>query len=165
MAADVALLFDTAALRGDLAVANGRLVEEDGLATAVLISLFTDRRADPDDRLPDDAEGLRGWWGDLVDVIEGGNVDRIGSKLWLLSREKEQVEVLRRAEAYAGEALAWLLEDGVARSVDVVATAPLPGVLQLDVSIAQPSPLPALRYGYIWQDDRWRMLSFTERLQ
>lgn len=118
---------------GDFQPGEAGLAEGCDLVTAVLISLFTHRRAHRDDRLPDHAEGdRRGWWGDLL----GGRP--IGSRLWLLSREKQRPEVLRRAEDYAREALNWLIEDKLASAVLVAASAPQPGVLRLVVRISRP---------------------------
>ncbi|RJX19022.1 MAG: hypothetical protein C4575_09340 [Desulforudis sp.] len=89
-----------------------------GLTTAVIVSLFTDRRAEDDDVLPDSANGdKRGWWGDLVSPeVEG---DRIGSRLWLLEREKTTPETLIRAREYIEQALEWLVDDGVAAKVEI----------------------------------------------
>lgn len=103
---------------GAWALQGPALAADDGLYTAVAISLFTDRLADPGDTLPGAHGNRRGWWGDAL-AAEAG--DLIGSRLWLLGREKEQATVLRRAREYAAEALQWLLDDGVARAVDVQA--------------------------------------------
>lgn len=84
------------------------------LVRAVAISLFTWRRADPDDDLP--AGDRFGWWGDAFANDQG---DRIGSRLWLLSRAKLTPDLPGRAAEYAREALAWLTTDGVAARVDV----------------------------------------------
>lgn len=77
------------------------------LTRAVIISLFTWRRAAPDD--PVDDEELFGWWGDSYPAIAD---DRIGSRLWLLRRVKLTAQTQRDAEFYAREALQWLLDDG-----------------------------------------------------
>ena len=86
------------------------------LVRAVLISLFTWRRANPDDKLP--AEARQGWWGDSYPVQPN---DRIGSRLWLLGRSKLTAETVRQAREYAIEALQWLMDDGVVARVDVEA--------------------------------------------
>ena len=86
----------------------------DALARAVIISLFTWRRANPDDDLP--STNKYGWWGDTYPQIDN---DRIGSRLWLLSRAKLTTETVLRAKEYAEEALQWLIDDGVAASVQV----------------------------------------------
>ncbi|MBK3797866.1 phage tail protein [Azospirillum brasilense] len=92
------------------------LTTGDPLVRAVLMSLFTWARAQPGDVLP--ADRRMGWWGDTFPTVAG---DRIGSRLWLLSREKLLPETLRRAREYAEEALAWLVTDGVAQRVEVTA--------------------------------------------
>ena len=104
---------------------SGGLKATDSLQTAVLISLFTDRRAGPDDVLPEDAgvqsllpPDRRGWCGDALPETPG---DKIGSRLWLLARAKQTEETRRRAIFYAEEALAWLIEDGLALAVTVTA--------------------------------------------
>lgn len=123
------------------------LATDAGLETAVIVSLFSDRRADPDDPLPDAGDDRRGWWGDAVPDLPD---DRIGSRLWLLAREKQLPEVLARAEDYARQALAWLVEDGVAGRVSATASAPRPGVLALAVAIDRPEG-PPRRFDYVWR--------------
>lgn len=61
--------------------------EADELAAAVLISLFSWRKSNPDDGVR--APNRQGWWGDTFAHTAG---DRIGSRLWLLQRQK----ILRR---------------------------------------------------------------------
>lgn len=119
-------------LRCDWLLASPQLDTDDGLETAVIISLFTDGLADPDDVLPDNSGHRRGWWGDSFAEIES---DRIGSKLWLLSREKQLTVVLQRVRAYARDALHWLIEDGIARAVEVEAEFPRIGVIAIGVTI------------------------------
>ncbi len=92
--------------------------EFDPLSRAVMISIFTWRRADPDDELPDDGASRMGWWGDTYSDVQG---DRIGSKLWLLSREKLTANTIRRAREYVEQALEWLVDDQVATRVEVSA--------------------------------------------
>jgi phage gp46-like protein len=120
------------------------LDEDGGIETAVVLSLFTDRRAQPGDPLPDDTAGRRGWWGDAFPAIEG---DRIGSRLWLLSREKQVPAVLARAREYALEALQWMIDDGIAESVNVSAEVVSPGVLGLQIQIAR-SHMPVAKYRF-----------------
>lgn len=105
-------------VRMDYQISAPGLAADDGLETAVLLSLYTDRRADADDTLPDDNADRRGWWGDSYADTVG---DQIGSKLWLLRREKATDDVLQRAKQYASESLQWLIEDDVVLSVDVIA--------------------------------------------
>lgn len=115
------------AIRTDFAISltGPDLAADDGLRTAVLVSLFTDCRAEADDELPAGDGDRRGSWDD----------PERGSRLWLLSREKQTARTLERAREYAEEALAWLVEDGIARAVTVTAEWVRTGVLGLRVVI------------------------------
>lgn len=95
--------------------------------TDIIVSLFTDARASDDDILPDGATDKRGWWGDSF------RDKKIGSRLWLLSREKQLSSVLKRAQEYAEESLAWMIKARLIKSVSVVATNPSNGVLMLTI--------------------------------
>lgn len=118
---DIALTFAAGgSLAADWTIAGGDLARDDGLRTAIAVSLMTDRLAAADDAIPDGTTDRRGWWGDLP--RDGADPDPIGSRLWLLSRAKRTAETLVRAESYAAEALAWLIEDGVAESVTPAAS-------------------------------------------
>lgn len=144
----VFLGFDAGA---DYALGAFGLAEDDGLETAVVLSLFTDRRAEADDVLPGGGDDRRGYWGDAWPNVPG---DRIGSRLWLLHREKQTPAVLGRAQQYAREALAWLTEDGIASAVDVVASIPRSGILALEIGITRPAN-PPIRYRFerFWSGD------------
>lgn len=131
----------------DLALTENDLQRDDSLQTAVLISLFSDRRARPDDALPGNDSDRRGWWGDTWPVVPG---DQIGSRLWLLSREKDLQEVQRLARDYAREALAWLIEDGLAVAVEAGTGIPRRGWLRLRIDIAQQDGRQST-YDYEWE--------------
>ena len=90
------------------------MTREDLLRRSVTISLFTWRRAGPDD--PVDDSDRQGWWGDCVPSLAG---DQIGSRLWLLARRTLVAQTLQDAQAYAEEALAWLLDDQIVTAVTV----------------------------------------------
>lgn len=133
---DIATIFDGDLLQGDLALDGASLAEDAGLTTAVVLSLFSDSRALDIDELPPGETDRRGWWGDIVPPagVEPGD-DRFGSRLWLLAREKQTNETLNRARGYATEALQWLVEDGIAESVDVDSEWFATGVLALEIRI------------------------------
>lgn len=115
-----------------LALAGADLAAGDGLRTAVLVSLFTDRRANDDDVIPDGTDNRRGSW---ADAWPDDDRDLIGSRLWLLSRDKQLPAVLDRAKKYSEEALAWMIDDWVARAVTVDAEWTARGVLGLHTAI------------------------------
>lgn len=116
MARDIKLQLTNDFDTGDLIYNKGvsDLEREEGLGTAVLISLFTDRRAEKDDPV-DDINDRRGWWADQTTE----NNDKIGSKLWLLNRSKTTTENIRKAKIYIEEALQWMIDDGVAAKLIV----------------------------------------------
>lgn len=88
--------------------------QADELAQAVLISLFSWRKSEEDDGIK--APNRQGWWGDTYATVAG---DRIGSRLWLLQREKILPLTLQRAEAYAKEALQWMIDDRLVERITV----------------------------------------------
>lgn len=90
--------------------------EADELAQAVLISLFSWHKSADDDGVK--APNRQGWWGDSFAQVKGA---RIGSRLWLLQRQKILPAVFRRAQAYAEESLQWLIDDKVVDRVEVTA--------------------------------------------
>lgn len=100
------------ATRGDWQLSGAQLVAGNDLATAVVISLFTDREALPDDKIINGADDPRGWWADDGPYL-------IGSRLWLIDRAKRTQETLELAQSYIEEALQWLIDDGVVASFDV----------------------------------------------
>ncbi|HHH0822893.1 TPA: phage GP46 family protein [Yersinia enterocolitica] len=84
----------------------------DSLTRAVIISLFTWRRADPDD----DSDQPMGWWGDSYPTIQN---DRIGSRLYLLQRTTLTSKTVELARGYLEQALAWLKDDGVVSRITI----------------------------------------------
>ena len=109
----IALSYDQARRRCDLAFTGRDFALSDALLTPVLISLGCDRRAHPDDTLPDAVtndyapsrlNARRGWCGDALD--RSGQL--IGSRWWLVLRRKQTEETRRLQESAAAEALAWM---------------------------------------------------------
>ncbi|HCR0195809.1 TPA: phage GP46 family protein [Enterobacter roggenkampii] len=95
---------------------NGKTVSAssqlDPLTRAVVISLFTHRRADPDDNV----DVPMGWWGDTWPVVAN---DRYGSKLWLLQRSKLTNGLVNTVRSYLRDALQWMQVDGVVTRIDI----------------------------------------------
>lgn len=144
---DAALIWDAQAASADIALLDGDLTTEAGLNTAVIISLFSDRRAREDDVLPQADADRRGWWGDGASA----DGDEIGSRLWLLAREKRLPIVLAKAREYSAEALAWLVRDGVASEVEVETSATDQGWLAIAVFITRPGGPRRQRFDYVWR--------------
>lgn len=154
---DLALNWEAEALAADLSIESNDLTQDEGLRTAVLLSLFLDRYADTTVPLPEWFDDRRGWWADpLADVSD----DKIGSRLWLLARSKNTPDVVARAEEYAREALRWLVDDKVASLVNVTAeflSTPHRGLV-LTVQIIKPSGDPvSFRFGHTWNTEASRL--------
>jgi len=117
--ADIQTIWDVPSGTGDYVVQDGALSSGHDVQTAVLISLFTDRIADINDDLPDSASSTqldrRGWWGDT------GQQYPIGSRLYLLDRQKAPLNIKHDALNYANEALQWMLDDQIVAKFDVSA--------------------------------------------
>lgn len=132
----LSMIWNAPAMGGDIEIGSGGLVHDETLRTAILVSLFTDRRAGPDDELPDGAGAdRRGWIGDALSAVEG---DRIGSRLWLLKRRKQTEETRRLAQDYCREALDWLVEDGIASAIALDASWVRSGVLACRIVVSLP---------------------------
>lgn len=122
---------DWALAGADEALNRGGLQATSPIETAVIICLFTDKRAPPEleagnpgpagfpPRL-DDGDP-RGWWADGLDLGDG-SVEPLGSHLWLLERAPLSARTAQLAELYAREALATLIAQQVCVRVDVSAS-------------------------------------------
>lgn len=143
---DISTIWVTSAGTGDWTISAGALASGDDLASAVLISLFTDRQANPDDVIPDGSDDRRGWWGDQDQDVP------IGSRLWLLDRSRLTQDVANAAQVHINEALKWLINDGVAAGIAVAAR--ISGQSQLDTIITitrnDGTKVP-LKYSWVWQ--------------
>lgn len=136
-----------AAINDGLFAGGGDLRIGNDLGTAVLISLFTDGNASADDLLPDQSGDRRGWWGDL-------GADRpIGSKLWLRFRSKQTDVTLALVKNDIEQALRWLIDDGIAASIDVTTEWTRQGVLGCQIAIIrQTGPTAAVQFSWAWKD-------------
>jgi len=136
--ADIRTVFIDMQNGADYAIAALLLQEDDGLDTAVILSLFTDRRAENDDVIPGGTDNKRGTWIDSFSEVEG---DKYGSRLWLLERAKLLPETVNRVREYCAEALNWMTRDGVAKAVNVSAEIvrrhPL-GIINTQIDIIKP---------------------------
>ncbi|HFQ5182480.1 TPA: phage GP46 family protein [Vibrio vulnificus] len=130
----VSIVFDM--MKNTGIIIEGGSVNGDTVSALVLISLFTDSRAEESDTLPDASNDLRGWPGDTFYDAPWG------SKLWLLYREKLTTDVRNLAVKYAEDALAWMLVDSgngqMAKSVVVTGSIPRFQTLALNIDITKP---------------------------
>lgn len=138
---------------GGLDITQNDLDRDAGLETAVLISMFSDRRADLEDDLPDNTKDLRGWWADATQS------DKIGSRLWLISRSKIEDETSTDAEIYIKECLQWMIDDGVADSISVTVTRTGTYELSYAITIARPKGAQDITFKYYfnWESQSLRI--------
>jgi len=146
---DIGLFFDTEGLI-DIDFESGDLKSDGGLETAVLISLFTDKRITLAD-MPPGETSKRGYWGDMYPEIEN---DQYGSKLWIYDRAKRTEETLARYEEEAKQSLAWMITDGVADSIETEATYLDNGALWLEITVYRNQE--SQRFSYVWDNQELR---------
>lgn len=131
----------------DMNLTIGDIAADEGLETAVLISLFSDARATSDMLHIEDRDGdLRGFWGDL------NTQDNTGSLLWTIKRAKQLSKTLAEAREYCQRALSWMVEDKVADRVVVTTEYPQRGwmAIQVDIYRTRSNNPVTYRYNYEW---------------
>lgn len=137
--ADLRLAIDESG-SADLELEDGDLaVDASGLPQAILVSLFSDARADEDDTIPDGTEDRRGYWSDTPG-------DRWGSKVWLEHRSTLSPSTVRMVEVASREALQWLLDEQVADRVQVDAEL-VDGRIDVRVDVTRSS---SRRWAHVW---------------
>lgn len=90
----------------DLVIEDGDFKLTEGFESALLVSLFSDRRAYLDE-VPD-PEKRRGWIGDLVAETPG---DKIGSGLWFYEQSRLSVDDENGVRDEAEKSLDWAITD------------------------------------------------------
>jgi len=141
---DVGLFIGDDGLIGP-AIEGGDLKADEGLETAVLISLFTDQRVTSGE-LPAGQSDRRGYWGDIYPPVQG---DQIGSKIWTHERGKSSTETLAALESRITEALDWMIDDGAASSVSVEGSIDAYKQMFFTIEIARPTGEND-RYSLVW---------------
>lgn len=156
---DFALSFDSESGLLDMSLAGADFAGDDTLRTAVFLSLCTDRLAQPYE-VPE-GEHRRGWWADAYAQVLG---DLFGCRWWLLAREKQLQSTVQRAKGYAQEALDWLIEDGLAKSVTVTPFIPRMGWLVLYITLQLNNGTRRYRFEWNGSTQQWRLAdeSFSE---
>jgi phage gp46-like protein len=105
---------------------NGDLKRDDSFDSFIIVSLFSDRRANSSEI--QQPEKRRGWEGDeFLDLIDYN----IGSKLWLLEQARNTIETRNVAVQIVQEALEWFVEIGYCERVEVTGQRLLPSTLNI----------------------------------
>lgn len=123
---DVALRWTDRGL--DLVLEDGDLARDAGLATGVLLALFSDARLE-DASLLEGAD-VRGWWAE-----DAG--DRYGSLLWRFERAKTDARSTAEISEAARASLQWLLDENIVERLEVAASIPAFGQLELRVELVR----------------------------
>lgn len=136
---DIATIWD--GTRGDYQQVGAGISSGSDLATAILISLFTDRRAGADDVVPDGSGDPRGWWGDPT----------MGSRVWLLERAKRTQATIQAAKGYIEEALQWLIDDDVVAGFQIDVEWPPGAALHARVvALRNDGTRDAMKFTWVW---------------
>lgn len=98
----------------DLVIEDGDLKKTAGMDSAIFISLFTDRRANPDEVA--DPMKRRGWCGTENTPDQQGNV---GSGIWLYEQRRLTKGVSEGVRMEAYQCLNWLVFDDLAKTINV----------------------------------------------
>lgn len=107
----------------------------DGLESAIVVSVFSDRRAYKDE--VGDPMRRRGWIGDLVSEVPG---DLHGSGLWLYEQSRLTQEVVTGVRQEAEQCLEWMIQEDLVVSVSAaVASDPVKRQLRLVITTSSPT--------------------------
>lgn len=128
----------------DLVIENGQISSVEGFETTILVTLFTDARA-PSSLVPD-ALLRRGC---VIDILRAEQARYTGSHLWLLDQARMISSTFAQAEIYSKNAFNFLIEDKMAKAVNVTIT---PDFKAIDIGIEiEISENITERYNTLWR--------------
>lgn len=132
---------------------RGGLRAKAALHTAVVLSLFTDKRIEKDHPLfylVEDGD-QRGWFGDGTDVRADLGETDMGSLLWIFERAHLNEEIRRWVEIIALEALQPLITQGIAVRIEAQAVAQF-AINRVELSIQLYGKDGSKLYDYKFED-------------
>jgi phage gp46-like protein len=143
---DVQIAWSTGRLRGDWVIARGGLAADGGIRSAILVCLFTDRRAPEATVLTDGTTNRRGWWGDTY------SAQPWGSLLWTLNRAKkvDGAALLNLAADMCRDACQVLVDSGYVRSVGVRTFWLTPQAMGIEVTVRRPDGTQEQPFLFDW---------------
>lgn len=107
----------------DISFEDGDFKSTEGLESAIIISLFTDKRASESE--VSEPSLRRGWVGNELNEDSTYN---IGSKLWLVSQARANQKSLNDSISFAKESLQWMIDDQIAKDITVTGELLIQGV-------------------------------------
>lgn len=142
-----AVLIDNPALgvRYDIGIdSDGDILTDDFFDTAILVSLFSDKRALPSQVL--ESSNRRGWIGN--EFTPGFE---IGSRLWTLGQSRITVDVINVTRNTTIESLQWMITDNhaISTAADVF---PQQGRVILEVETTRPNSKVEKRLFELWNN-------------
>lgn len=123
---------------------DGDILTDDFFDTSLLLSLFGEKRADSSEVV--EPQLRRGWIGS-----EGKDFEN-GSKLWLFDQARVTRTNLNRIQDEARKALQWLVDDGLAVSVDEVTATARNGTVTLEIVIRRSRSQVERRFFDLWEN-------------
>jgi phage gp46-like protein len=122
---------------------NGDINTEEFFDTAIMYSLFGERRALENEIV--DPIRRRGWIGNL-ETYENG------SKLWLLQQARITIDTINKIRYEAQSALKWLVSDGYAVSIDEPVVTINNNKLILEITIRRSKDKVIRRFYKLWEN-------------
>lgn len=148
---DIALVMQPDSLHADIELRKGAPIIDDGLQTAVYMSLFSDAF--------DSNEVAGGWWGDLLEEAiparssskkaQAAASAKLGSRIWTLSRAKVLPGIEKTVEGYCLNALQWLKDYKIAEAITCVVTILSGHNILMEIGISQPGK-DTTEYRFNW---------------
>lgn len=121
---------------------DGDILTDDFFDTAILYSLFGERRASAEEVV--EPQSRRGWIGNAEDFENG-------SKIWLLSQARVTRDTLNRLADEAKSALQWMVDDGLAVSLGEISATVSGGRVLLNVTIFRSRDKVIRRLFDLWE--------------
>lgn len=146
---DVRFEYNPEILDFDIDIRRWEIEYDDGLETAVLTSLFSNRRVEASELQRGEVE-RGGWWGDAV---ANENRSLTGSRLWrIIDRGKATAEALEEVREACLEALQWLIDDMIAESVVVETSYLNRETMLIQIEIVKPSgENESFQFSFVWE--------------
>lgn len=124
---------------------NGDYLMTEGLDTALLMSLFCEKRADSSEVPTPQLQ--RGWWGNLFNDIP--NYEQ-GSKLWLLYQARLTQNKLNQSITYGDDGVSWFVADNFCERIVTTGAMTVNGITLDFKFFRSQSQVASFSYG-LWQ--------------